>query len=152
MYSFLNALIWNCFSVYKRRKKHIRRVIRQTKTDYSIRDIEIVEDYLFQVLKDLIPYTKDGYLFVRDNGKFFDGTYLSDMTRRYSNKTFRPGMIRHQFSTDLSGDGAGWREIKDLMGHSKSTMTIEYARSTNESKRDVLRLRGKDIDLIDNVA
>lgn len=120
-------------------------VIRQTKNDYSLRDIEIVDEQLRQVLLNVIPYAKDGYLFVRDNGKFIDGTYLSDMTRRYSNGTFRPYMIRHQFATDLNNTGAGWREIKDLMGHANSTMTIEYARSSKESRREALKSRSKDI-------
>ena len=127
-------------------------VIRQTKNDYSIRDLEIVDDYLLQVFYGLLPYAKNGYLFVRDNGKFIDGTYLSDMTRRYSNGTFRPYMIRHQFATDLSNSNVGWREIKDLMGHSSSKMTIEYARSNNESRRNALKNRSRDIKMIENVA
>ena len=127
-------------------------VIRKTKNDYSIRDIEIVNDYLLQVFTGLLPYIKDGYFFIRDNGKFIDGTYLSDMTRRYSNGTFRPYMIRHQFATDLSNSGVGWREIKDTMGHASTKMTVEYARSNVESRRNALKIRSRNVKLIENAA
>ncbi len=127
-------------------------VIRQTKNDYSIRDIEIVNNHLIKVINDLMPYAKDGYLFVRDNGRFIDGTYLSDMTRIYSKGTFRPYMIRHQFATDLCNNGTDWRTLKDLMGHASSTMTIEYARSSNQTRRDALQSRSSNVKLIENVA
>lgn len=124
-------------------------VIRKTKNEYSIRNIPIVDE-LVDILKELIQYSKEGYLFVRNNNKFIDGTYLSDITRRMTKGAFRPYMLRHQFSTDLLNNGANPRTIQELMGHANPRMTIEYARSNDNLKKNALNNRGNNIKLIDS--
>ena len=125
--------------------------IRRTKNDNSVRYIPI-SDQLIPVIKELSDISKNGYLFIRDNGSFMNSTILSNITRKLSDKSFRPYMLRHQFSTDLIINGVDIRTIQELMGHSDSSMTISYARSNNDLKRNALNKRSQDIKMIENKA
>ena len=112
-------------------------VITHTKTESSIRYIPL-DKRLVDVFKKLFELTEGEYIFIRNNGKFMNGTYLSDMCRIHTKGLLRPYMLRHQFSTDMLIEGVDIRTIQELMGHTNSTMTIGYARSNDELKRKAL--------------
>lgn len=49
--------------------------------------------------------------------------------------------LRHQFSTDLIMQNNDPRTIMELMGHNNTCMTISYARSNDDKKRDTMKKR-----------
>ena len=117
-----------------------QNTIKKTKNENSVRYVPI-SDEIVETLKELSDDSIDGILFMRDNGKLMNGTFLSDVTRRFSNGTFRPYMLRHQFSTDLLVNGTDLRTIQELMGHKESTMTLSYARSNDSLKISAINQR-----------
>lgn len=144
-----NKLIYVCQSLGSTSTQF--NTIRRTKNDNSIRYIPL-SDQLIPIIKELSDISIDGYLFIRDNGSFLNSTILSNITRKVSDKSFRPYMLRHQFSTDLILDGVDIRTIQELMGHADSSMTISYARSNQELKRNALNNRSQGLTMIENKA
>ena len=136
--SIENRYIYICQSVGTTSTEE--NAIKKTKNENSIRYVPM-RDELVPIFQELFRISSDGLLFVRKNGKLINGTMLSDVTRRVSNGTFRPYMLRHQFSTDLLVNGTDLRTIQELMGHKESSMTLEYARSNDGLKAKAIRDR-----------
>ena len=141
----------NLIKIYKRigSTKTERHAIVKVKSEKSVRDIPIKQGYektieLFElkvILQDLIDNAIDGYLFKKDNGNFLNGDELSNICSRLSKGKFRAYMLRHQFTTDLLNQGYDLRTIMELMGHSERTMTLYYARSNEQRKREAIENR-----------
>ncbi len=121
--------------------------IKKTKNENSIRHIPI-DPRLIPVLDKLYTMSSEGLLFIRDNGELMNGNFLSSACQRLTKNQFRPYTLRHQFSTDLLTNGNDIRTIQEMMGHASSTMTIGYARSNDELKRQALLNRNKDTQII----
>lgn len=115
-------------------------VITHTKTESSIRHIPI-DVRLIDVFKQLFELTEGEYIFLRNNGEFMNGNYLSDVLRHHTKGLLRAYTLRHQFSTDMLINGVDMRTIQELMGHTSSTMTLGYARSNDELKRKAIEDR-----------
>ena len=49
--------------------------------------------------------------------------------------------LRHQFSTDLITNNVDIRTVMELMGHNNTDMTIDYARSSDDLKKEALENR-----------
>lgn len=133
-----NMTIYVCQAVGSTTTEKI--AIKKTKTELSIRYIPIM-DGLVPILEKLMDQTVDGLLFMRDNGKLMNGNFLSSVCQRLTGHKFRPYTLRHQFSTDLITGGTDQRTVMELMGHKNIDMTLGYARSNKELKRNALEAR-----------
>ena len=88
-----------------------------------------------QIVLERLP---EGFMFKRENGQLLNGDFVSDKIRIYSKGKYRAYMLRHQFSTDLITNNTDIRTVKELMGHSSDNMTIDYARSNDELKKEAV--------------
>lgn len=117
-----------------------RYTIVKVKTDSSIRSIDYPMELDF-VIKELVDNAIDGYLFMRKDGKLLNGDIFSDRLNKATGGTFRAYPMRHQLTTDLITQGTDLRTIMELMGHSEATMTLYYARSNEQRKKDAINNR-----------
>lgn len=117
-----------------------RYQIVKVKTDSSVREIQFPGD-LLPVLEDLIKCSKDGLLFIRKSGKVLNGDIFADRLNKITDGTFRAYTLRHQLTTDLLQQNVDLRTIMELMGHSESTMTLYYARSNDQKKKQAIEER-----------
>lgn len=119
-------------------------VIRNTKTEKSIRHIPIVPE-LKIILNELLDFQDaEEFLFTKYNGELFrvdDITNKISRTCKLEGLKFNMYRLRHQFSTDLITANKDPRTIMELMGHNNIAMTIEYARSSDELKEKALKDR-----------
>lgn len=114
--------------------KNEKTTIRKTKNINSIRTIPYAE--VLEPIFDMF----DGFMFVRSNGKYFNGNYVAYKLNRIK-KGFRAYTIRHQFATDLLSKGVDMRTIQDLMGHKDSSTTLGYARTDENKMREAVKKR-----------
>lgn len=118
-----------------------RYAVVKPKTDSSVRDIMYRSD-LDEALHELCDNSVDGYLFMKKDGKLVNGDEFSSMLHRVSDGSFRAYTLRHQYSTDMLQDNkVDIRTIMELMGHTESTMTLYYARSNDQKKREAVENR-----------
>lgn len=118
------------------------KTIRTTKTRQSRRTIPIA-----QPLKDkLLPYLQDhpfDLLFCDEKGNPLEINWLSNYVHLVSKKAkvhVTLYMLRHKFSTDLLKI-ADLRTVQDLMGHESGSMTVSYARSTDDERKNAIDSR-----------
>jgi integrase len=114
--------------------------IKKTKTYSSIRKLPIPKT-LKPIIKDLFKMQPSNYLFEKHNGELLDSTYVSNYLRKISKRKgieFRAYMLRHNFATSLISKNTDIRTVMELMGHSSSSMSIEYARSNDKLKKEAL--------------
>ena len=119
-----------------------RKTIVPTKTKNSVRKIPISQE-LDVILRDLLSWTDHEYLISTHDGELIDSDYASDYIRCVSKKCgipFNFYMLRHKFATDLQKTEAP-RTIQDLMGHASFSMSVEYARSSDEDREKVVKNR-----------
>lgn len=121
-----------------------KKTIRQTKTADSVRRIPIVPE-LAELLKEWMFINSNDYLFCDKDGVYLDSNKVSTKIRNLCNKLgieFNMYRLRHKFSTDLIIDNTNDpRTIMELMGHNNTNMTISYARSNDEKKKETLNKR-----------
>lgn len=119
--------------------------VRDTKTALSYRDIPITASCK-SLLKEIIDFQDNDFLFADFNGSLMNSTKVSNKIRlacKAEEIEFNMYRCRHQFSTDLILSGQDVRTVMELMGHNNIGMTIEYARSNNNSKLNALENRNK---------
>ena len=113
------------------------RCIMPTKTQNSIRTVPIHPE--------LLPYLKDAmndaddYLFLV-HGQFISIDHFSNTIHLVSKKCgieFRSYMLRHKFATDLQRTQAP-RTVQDLLGHANFEMSVGYARSTEDERKEAI--------------
>lgn len=117
-----------------------RVTVKTTKNINSIRELPI-PDELLPYLRECMEYQPSEYLFTTKNGKFITTREFSYFIRKACNEaniTFRPYMLRHAFSTKLITSNTDIRTVQELMGHKNMSMTIDYARSSDELKRNAV--------------
>lgn len=120
-----------------------KKTIRQTKTPESMRKIPIVPE-LATLLKEWMFINSNDFLFCDKNGVYLDSDKVSTKLRVIRNKLgieFNMYRLRHKFSTDLIINNNDPRTIMELMGHNNTNMTISYARSNDEKKKETLSNR-----------
>lgn len=71
-------------------------------------------------------------------------TVFDKVNKEFYRKNFKqiqvtPHMLRHNFSTQMHIAGVLGKDIQELMGHKKYTMTMDYTHSINESKLMALK-------------
>ena len=119
------------------------KTIRQTKTSDSVRKIPIVPE-LAELLKEWMFINSNDYIFCDKDGLYLDSNKVSTKIRNLCKRLgieFNMYKLRHQFSTDLIMQNNDPRTVMELMGHNNTKMTISYARSNDEKKRETLSKR-----------
>lgn len=118
-------------------------VIVPVKTVRSIRDIPICAE-LKEILLNLMTWHQFDYLICDYNGKLYKTDFVSNYITNVAKKNkikFNAYMLRHLFSSDLIKSNTNLRTIQELMGHSSSSMTLAYARVTDEDKKAAIANR-----------
>ena len=122
-----------------------RMVIRQCKTELSVREIPLT-DGIKEVIDKACSLHKNDTIFSQEDGSFYNSTILGDRIHRIGKKVgldFNMYSIRHLFATDLTVNGVDERTRIELMGHSNIKTTLGYARSNRGLKMDALENRNK---------
>jgi integrase len=114
--------------------------VKVTKNANSVRTIPLPNN-LIPYLEDCIKYQPNEYLFATEDGQFITSRKYSNFIHNACVKAginFRPYMLRHAFSTKLITSNTDVRTVQELMGHKNISMTVDYARSSDELKRDAI--------------
>lgn len=116
------------------------KCIRSTKTEQSIRYIPVSEE-LKPILKEAIERAKGKpFLFTDISGNLIDSKESSTVVNLVSRKTkihFHQYIQRHTFSTVML-EKVSPVAVRDLMGHSSQTMTLDYGESTEKDRRNAI--------------
>lgn len=117
-----------------------KNTIRKTKTHSSIRSIPL-PDELIPFIEELFSFTDNDQLFTFFDGKLVYSQKAASLIKCACDKAgirFNSYMLRHAFSTNMLQQGVDIRTIMELMGHTSSSMSLEYARSNNDLKKDAI--------------
>lgn len=117
-----------------------QRCLMPVKTQNAVRSVPIHPA--------LLPYIKDRYKTAEDflylvHGEFVSIDHFSNTIHLVSKKCgieFRSYMLRHKFATDLQKTQAP-RTVQDLLGHASFGMSVEYARSTEDERKEAINNR-----------
>ena len=123
-----------------------KRTIVPNKTEESDRRIPITPE-LRQILDQLLQWSKNKYLLACEDGSLWEIDQMSNLVYAVARKEhvrFNAYMLRHKMSTDLlhRGDPV---IARDLLGHTSFSMTLDYARSTDEQIRSAMIQRTAEI-------
>ena len=120
------------------------RTIRTTKTRQSRRVVPIASPLKDRLVEYLANHNPNyDLLFCDERGTPIEIDWLSNYIRLVSKKAHvhvTLYMFRHKFSTDLLKI-ADLRTVQDLMGHESSSMTVSYARSTQDERKTAIDSR-----------
>ena len=119
------------------------------KTETSLRTIPLT-DAAIEIICKTIATQDSTFLFARWDGSLWSSLTRSGYIFRACQKAgieFTAYQLRHQFSTDLITSGTDLRTVQELMGHASGSMSLEYARSNDELKREALKKLQKDPDV-----
>lgn len=111
-----------------------------TKTEKSTRVIPI-SDSLVEVLKEMLVWCRTDNICAMYDGSYWNIDRLSDMFGKIAKSH---GLkitlydLRHHFATKLMRKGTPPAVVRDLMGHSSLTMSIEYARSSDDELAEAI--------------
>lgn len=120
-----------------------RNEIGTTKTAKSNRVVPVPAD-LVPILKECLIWSKYELIFSDYYGNIQSIDKVSDYIRRVARKAgiqFNLYMLRHQLSTDLFSTGINPAVIRDLLGHESIDMSLYYAVSKEEDKKEALEKR-----------
>lgn len=115
------------------------KTIRTTKTRQSRRVVPIATPLKDRLVTYLAEHEHD-LLFCDMNGNPLEINWLSNYIHLVSKKAgvhITLYMFRHKFSTDML-KVADLRTVQDLMGHEASGMTLSYARSTDDERKNAI--------------
>lgn len=119
--------------------------VKASKTLGSIREVPIddqLNDILFEYLYNN-DFVVTGLLFPDSHGKPMEirnvGTHVRNVCKK-AGVHVTLYMLRHKFSTDMI-KVADLRTVQDLMGHESATMTLSYARSTEDDRKEAIDKR-----------
>ena len=114
--------------------------VKTTKNINSIRVLPL-PDKLIPYLQACFEYQPSDYLFATETGDFITSRKYANFIHNAmvkANINFRPYMLRHAFSTKLITTNTDPRTVQELMGHKNINMTLDYARSNDDLKRDAI--------------
>lgn len=92
-------------------------------------------------------YTDDGYLFLNKNGKKLSTRSIRSIFKKYIAKVgikrnLTVHSLRHSFATHLLEEGAGIREVQELLGHQSVLTTQIYTHlNIDKLKKDYKRFQ-----------
>lgn len=116
-----------------------KQMVVPPKTASSVRKVPIPPQ-LTKILEELLLWSKHDYLFACEDGTLWNIDTVSDTIHRVAKKhkvNFNAYMLRHKMSSDLLHQGDPVI-ARDLLGHTSFSMTLDYARSTDEQIRNAL--------------
>lgn len=116
------------------------------KTAGSLRTLPIPAQVL-DVITKTAGLQDSPFLFAKWDGTLWSSRSRSDYIHHACQKAgieFTAYQLRHQFSTDLVTAGVDLRTVQELMGHASGSMTLSYARSNDELKRQAVEERLKE--------
>lgn len=117
--------------------------IGRTKTDKSVRLVPIPAE-LKPILIDCLRWSKYDMLLADYFGKIIDidtSNRIITKTKKAAGINFHMYMLRHQFSSDLFRSGTNPAVIRDLMGHESATMSLDYATTKEEDRKQAVNKR-----------
>lgn len=121
--------------------KKARRQIVKTKRPASYRRLPI-PDGLVPILQELLSTSVTSPLLCAADGLPYPileiTNHISDI-KRQSGIQFNSYQLRHKYSDDLFDAKVNPVVIRDLMGHSSSTMSLEYAKATAAQMSDAVK-------------
>ena len=117
-------------------------VIRKTKTPLSNRNIPISND-LLPILKQLLKSNQHEYLLCTIDGQYYKQKKICQKIGRLCKNKIDFNMydLRHLFSTDLLNNGTDPKTHQELMGHSNYNMSLYYANSNENKKKEAVENR-----------
>mgnify|MGYP004525205459 FL=1 len=94
--------------------------------------VKSIENYLLNVRSVLVSDKNEKALFVNMNGSRMTRQGFWKIIKAYAesggiNKTITPHTIRHSFATHLLENGAGIKDIKEMLGHAGISSTQVYS-------------------------
>ena len=110
-------------------------IIRKCKTEASIRKVPISDE----LQKLLDGYEVEGdILFPTKKGQYFN---VANLGGRFRNLEipFNMYQLRHTVATKLITNNIDQRTIIEILGHENIDMSVYYARSNDELKKEALR-------------
>ena len=117
-----------------------RLEIGAAKTKKSNRTVPIPSD-LVPIMRECLSWSKYEFIFADIHGNLQDidtvGVYVHNVAKK-AKVQFNLYMLRHQFSTDLIRSGVNPAVIRDLMGHESARMTLDYAVSYEDDRRQAV--------------
>ena len=119
------------------------------KTETSLRTIPL-PDAALDVICKTFAIQDSTFLFAKWDGTLWSSRARSGYIRmacKNAGIEFNSYQLRHQFSTDLITSGTDLRTVQELMGHASGSMSLEYARSNDDLKREALKKLQKDPDV-----
>lgn len=124
--------------------KSKRLTVKRTKTESSIRELPITTE-IESLLDEILNFQENEYLFADYDGKLPDMRIIGKTINHVCRKEgidFTLYRLRHKFSTDMiTSKEVDIRTAMELMGHAAKSMTLDYARSNEELKREALKNR-----------
>ena len=122
--------------------------LRETKTESSNRKIPICEE-LKPILKEALSWSRFEVLLTDIYGRYLNVDEIDTMIGNIRKKLrkngieidFRLYQLRHQLSTDLHKSGTNPATIRDIMGHKSSSMSLDYATSSESDRLDAINQR-----------
>lgn len=117
-------------------------VVTKCKTPTSNRNIPI-HPQLKPILKELLDYSDNFELFLKDDGKYLNSSYVGNIFRRIlrnSGIKFNLYMLRHNVATTLVVNGTDSKTTMELLGHAQYNMSLDYANSSKELKDKAIKL------------
>lgn len=110
-------------------------IIRKCKTEASIRKVPI-PNKLQDILNGYSSSSQE-ILFPNKNGEYFNLSYLGQRIKRLG-IPFNMYQLRHTVATKLVTNGVDQRTIIEILGHENISMSVYYARSNEERKKNAL--------------
>lgn len=115
--------------------------IGNTKTPQSVRSVDIPDNLRPILIECLNRPRKTDFLMTDIRGNLMDidkvCTYIRNV-RKKAGVSFVMYDLRHQFSTDLFSNGTPPNIVRDLMGHKGAAMSLDYANSSEEDRKDAI--------------
>lgn len=120
--------------------KRPEKVLKKTKTEYSVRVLPLPDESI-DIVNKALEISHNELVFSRYGGDLIDSDFCTGFIKRACDKAgieFRPYMLRHNLATKFITNNVDVRTVQELMGHANAEMTVGYARSNMELKRSVM--------------
>lgn len=129
----MNATTCYFIAIFQLRKE---LYCNKTAIFYYILILPCHED-LKQYLEELKAISNYSPLITEIDGSLIDVNDISAMVKQFCTRykiNFHVYSLRHAFATDLIQSGTGPRTVQDLLGHASFSMSMDYARSTEQDR------------------
>ncbi|MBR2552511.1 MAG: site-specific integrase [Erysipelotrichaceae bacterium] len=114
--------------------------IVKPKTPGSLRVLPL-PGYVIDPIRELMEIQPEEYLFARYDGSLWGQrercSFLKNACRK-AGIEFTAYQLRHNFATQLITNGVDVRTVQELMGHATPVMTVSYARSSDDKKKEAI--------------